>query len=62
MPPLHRPHVSEMSHEEHHQRYLAYRMAYLPHQIAATKRKLQMLRNEARRYGMTDLLDAERLK
>lgn len=32
------------------------RRRYLPEQIAATRRKLAMLENEARRYGMDELL------
>ena len=38
-------------------RYLVHRVNYLPMQIAATRRKLAALENEARRYGMTDLVD-----
>lgn len=34
----------------------AYRKRYLPIQLAATREKLRLLENEARRYGMTELL------
>lgn len=37
-------------------RFLAHRMRYLPRQIAETEHKLIMLRNEAKRLGMTELL------
>ena len=37
-------------------RYTYHRLAYLPRQLEATRRKLVMLENEARRYGMLDLL------
>lgn len=36
--------------------HLAYRVQYLPGQIEATRRKLTALENEARRYGMHDLV------
>lgn len=32
------------------------RMRYLPEQLRATYKKLEMLENEARRYGMNDLV------
>jgi hypothetical protein len=34
------------------------RRRYLPSQIDAARAKVRALENEARRYGMTDLLDA----
>lgn len=37
---------------------IADRKRYLPIQLEATRRKLRMLENEARRYGMTELLEA----
>jgi hypothetical protein len=36
---------------------LSYRMRYLPEQLENTRRKLAALENEARRYGLTDLLE-----
>ena len=33
-----------------------YRVSYLPAQLAAARRKVAMLENEARLYGMTELL------
>lgn len=36
--------------------YLKDRMRYLPAQIAATRHKLVALENEARRYGMLELI------
>lgn len=38
------------------ERYAKYRTRYLPIQIEATERKLAMLRNEAARLGLVDLL------
>lgn len=35
-----------------------YRQRYLPGQIKAAREKLKALENEARRYGMTELLEA----
>lgn len=39
--------------------FTKYRHRYLPKQIAATRRKLAALENEARRYGMFELLQPE---
>jgi hypothetical protein len=36
------------------------RRRYLPAQLAATERKLELLRKEARRLGMDELLDLAR--
>lgn len=47
--------AATMTREEHSEQYLAYRVRYLPAQIVATERKLEALRNEARRYGLNDL-------
>lgn len=41
-------------------RYLHHRRNYLPRQIAETEHKLVMLRNEAARLGMLELLSPER--
>lgn len=38
------------------ERYERSRVRYLPIQLEATRRKLAMLENEARRLGLTDLL------
>lgn len=38
-------------------RYLAYRVRILPEQLEGARRKVAALENEARRYGMTDLLE-----
>lgn len=40
------------------ERYQQDRMARLPEMLEATRHKLRMLETEARRYGMTDLLEA----
>lgn len=37
---------------------MQYRMRYLPRQIEGARAKLAALENEARRYGMTELLEA----
>ena len=37
-------------------RYTYHRLSYLPRQLEAARRKVAMLENEARRYGMTNLL------
>jgi hypothetical protein len=42
--------------EEKSEARLAYRVRYLPQQIAATRRKLRNLEAEAERLGMMDLL------
>lgn len=39
------------------ERYQEYRLRYLPVQLEAARRKVALLENEARRYGMTDLLE-----
>ena len=43
--------------EERRDAALYHRLRYLPGQIIATRRKLAALEVEARRLGMTDLLD-----
>jgi hypothetical protein len=40
-------------------KYLAYRLRVLPDQLERARRRYQMLRNEATRLGMTDLLQGE---
>lgn len=37
-------------------RYFEYRVRYLPKQLDAARKKVEMLENEARRYGLTELL------
>ena len=54
-----RPLARDMSPDERRQDYIEHRMRYLPGQIRAVEHKLAMLRNEAARYGMTELLEAE---
>ena len=49
--------ASQMTLSERRSDYMAYRIRYLPQQIAATERKLATLRREAARYGMTELLE-----
>jgi hypothetical protein len=39
------------------ERYFAYRVRVLPEQLDNTRRKLAALENEARRYGLTQLLE-----
>lgn len=39
------------------ERFFRYRVNYLPAQLVAARRKVEMLENEARRLGMTDLLE-----
>ena len=39
------------------ERFFRYRVNYLPQQLEAARRKVVMLENEARRLGMTDLLE-----
>lgn len=39
------------------ERYYRHRVEYLPKQLAATRHKLAALENEARRYGLTELLE-----
>lgn len=39
------------------ERYVRHRLAYLPTQLENARRKLAALENEARRYGMHDLLE-----
>lgn len=41
-----------------HPRALYHRARYLPTQLAAARHKVRALENEARRYGMLDLLEA----
>ncbi len=41
------------------QRHFVYRVKYLPDQLVAARRKLAALENEARRYGMTHLLEQQ---
>jgi len=43
--------------EDGRQRYTRHRLSYLPRQLEAARHKVAMLENEARRYGMTDLLE-----
>ena len=40
------------------ERYLAYRVRILPEQLEGARRKVAALESEARRYGMTDLLES----
>lgn len=40
-------------------RYLEHRVRYLPMALEAARRKVAALENEARRYGMTDLVERE---
>lgn len=40
-------------------RYLYHRSRYLPEQLKATRRKLHMLRREAMRFGMRDLIEQD---
>lgn len=37
-------------------RWIVYRLRFLPQQLEAARHKVRMLENEARRYGLTDLL------
>ena len=43
--------------ETHAERYARHRIEYLPKQLSATRHKLAMLENEARRLGLTNLLE-----
>ncbi len=43
--------------ETHAERYARHRVEYLPKQLSATRHKLAMLENEARRLGLTELLE-----
>lgn len=47
--------------DSYHERYdpFAYRVRYLPAQLEAARHKVRALENEARRLGMTDLLDGQ---
>jgi hypothetical protein len=40
------------------ERYFEYRLRYLPAQLDAARAKVAALEVEARRYGMTELLEA----
>lgn len=62
-----RRHICRQCHKQHlraaHARkspdevYLEHRIRYLPMQIASARAKVQHLEEEARRYGMTELLE-----
>lgn len=41
------------------ERYLAYRLRVLPEQLESARRKVRALENEARRYGMENLVSGE---
>lgn len=41
------------------ERYLAYRLRVLPDQLESARRRVKALENEARRYGMNQLLSGE---
>lgn len=49
-----------MNRELRRDRSLYMRVRYLPDQLEAARRKVAMLENEARRYGLNDLLQHER--
>lgn len=46
----------KLTREEKELSYKLYRIKYLPRQLEATRAKLRALENEARRYGMEDIL------
>lgn len=48
--------METMTREDHEAQYLAHRVRYLPTAIEAARRKVAALENEARRYGMEDLV------
>ena len=39
--------------------YLAYRVRYLPDQLEKARKKVRHLENEARRLGLTELIEGE---
>lgn len=41
------------------ERWLEYRVRYLPQQLDRARRRVAALENEARRYGMNDLLGTQ---
>lgn len=41
-------------------RFLQHRLEYLPRQLESARHKVAMLENEARRYGMVELLESQR--
>lgn len=41
------------------EKWIAYRVRHLPKQIEAARRKVAALENEARRYGMNDLIGGQ---
>lgn len=51
--------VAALSRAEHAEVYMAYRVNYLPDALDRARRKVAALENEARRYGMHDLLAPE---
>ena len=51
------PSIAALTREEHAQVYMAYRVNYLPDALERARRKVRALENEARRYGMTELLE-----
>lgn len=48
---------AQLDYEAKRVKYVAHRVAYLPRAIDSARRKLSALENEARRYGMNDLLE-----
>lgn len=49
--------MQHLNRDEEATRYKIYRMSYLPTALDSARRKLAALENEARRYGMTELLE-----
>lgn len=49
--------VGEMKREDRETAYRVHRIRYLPFALDAARRKVRALENEARRYGMEDLLE-----
>ena len=49
--------MENLSRDEQATRYKIHRMKYLPTALDSARRKLAALENEARRYGMTSLLE-----